>query len=88
MPQTTVELLEAGDLPGAIAMLERLREEVPCEQGEEIPWERLPLLPLGEEVSRFAKALARFEIQDHALKQRLDDLKPWLMDLHILDREE
>lgn len=88
MIRTTLDLLECGDLLGAIEMMERLRVEVPCEPGEEIPWQQLPLLPLGEELDRFTKALARFEIQDPDLLRRLDELKPWLIDLHLWRREE
>lgn len=84
MSKTAVELLEAGDLSGALDMMERLRAEVPMQLGDEIPWERLPLLPLGEKLSRFTAALKRFDITDQALTRRLEALRPWLVNLKIL----
>jgi hypothetical protein len=85
--QTVLDLLEAGDLPGALSMMEQLRIDVELVEGEKIPFDKLPLMPLNEHVSRFEQALGRLENTDPALRKRLEDLKPWLVGLKVLQPE-
>jgi len=86
---TVLELLEAERTDEALALLERLREEVPLKLYDEIPYDKLKLMPLdvAGAASRFEKCwwgLVESTPAASTLRERLNKLTSWLLDLHAI----
>lgn len=81
--KTALDLLEEQPIE-AVALLERLRVEVPLHPSDPVPFERLPVMPTGTMTDVFVRAWkAAYYLSDQEIRARMLALQPWLLQLGI-----